>query len=227
MKATPALSRPSRDQTDLSARCGRKSCHVRTRGDSPCISPDEEQGGRPPCKSPQPTLGAVPRQSRHGGSLTRLDRGPGRTFPTRIGLALALAFGALPPALALPTGEQVVSGQVSVGRPTAQNMVVQQGTGSAIVHWNSFSIGAAEGVQFLQPGASSTILNRVVQSNPSQIAGRLTANGRVFLVNPSGVLFTRGASVDVGALVASPWASAMRISWPGDTALPERDRVRW
>ena len=133
----------------------------------------------------------------------RLDRCPGSTFPTRIGLALALAFGALPPALALPTGEQVVSGQVAVGRPTAQNMVVQQGTGSAIVNWNSFSIGAAEGVQFLQPGASSVILNRVVQSNPSAIAGRLTANGRVFLVNPSGVLFARGASVDVGALVAS------------------------
>ncbi|MDR6680713.1 beta strand repeat-containing protein, partial [Pseudomonas oryzihabitans] len=37
----------------------------------------------------------------------------------------------------------------------------------------------------------------------SRILGNLDANGRVFLVNPNGILFGQGASVNVGGLVAS------------------------
>ena len=123
--------------------------------------------------------------------------------PSAIGLAFALAFGSASTAWALPTGEQVVAGQVSVGRPNAGNMVIQQGTPSAIVNWNSFSIGGSEAVRIQQPGASSVILNRVLGNSPSDIYGQLSANGKVFLVNPNGVLFGRSASVDVGSLVAS------------------------
>jgi filamentous hemagglutinin family protein len=123
--------------------------------------------------------------------------------PRTIGLAIALAFGPVSLALALPTGEQVAAGQVSVGRPNAGNMVIQQGTPSAIVNWNSFSIGGAEAVRIQQPSASSVILNRVLGNSPSDIYGQLSANGKVFLVNPNGVLFGRSASVDVGSLVAS------------------------
>jgi large exoprotein involved in heme utilization and adhesion len=43
----------------------------------------------------------------------------------------------------------------------------------------------------------------VLGSNASVIAGKLNANGKVFLVNPAGVLFSPGASVNVGSLVAS------------------------
>jgi filamentous hemagglutinin family protein len=51
--------------------------------------------------------------------------------------------------------------------------------------------------------ASSATLNRVLDPNPSQIFGRLTAHGQVFLTNPSGIYFGRSASVDVGGLVAT------------------------
>lgn len=118
-------------------------------------------------------------------------------------VAVALALACPGAAIALPSGEQVVAGQVSVGRPNSRDLKVQQGSPSAIVNWRGFSIAGNESVSFQQPSVSSVILNRILGGNPSEIYGRLSANGQVFLVNPSGVLFGRGASVDVGGLVAS------------------------
>jgi hypothetical protein len=43
----------------------------------------------------------------------------------------------------------------------------------------------------------------VIGADPSSILGNLSANGKVFLVNPNGILFGKGASVNVGGLVAS------------------------
>jgi filamentous hemagglutinin family protein len=113
------------------------------------------------------------------------------------------------PAMAqiLPTWNNytVRGGAVSVGMPTAGGTVlpINQSTARAIVDWQGFSIGAGNAVNITQPGASSILLNRVTGTDPSTIAGSLTANGRVFLVNPSGVLFTGSSSVNVGGLVAS------------------------
>src|SRR6188508_875242 len=107
---------------------------------------------------------------------------------------------------ALPTGENVVQGGVTVSRPGAQTMQINQTTAKGIVNWQSFSIGSGERVNVLQPGASSVLLNRVVGNSPTEIFGQLNANGQVFLVNPNGVLFAPGASVAVGGLFASSLA---------------------
>jgi filamentous hemagglutinin family protein len=114
-----------------------------------------------------------------------------------------LFFGA---AHALPTGENVVQGGVTVSRPGAQTMQINQTTAKGIVNWQSFSIGSGEHVNVTQPSASSVLLNRVVGNSPTEIFGQLTANGQVFLVNPNGVLFAPGASVSVGGLFASSLA---------------------
>ena len=58
-------------------------------------------------------------------------------------------------------------------------------------------------MQFLQPNSSSVALNLVLGTNLSVIYGNLSANGQVFLVNPGGILFGSGESVNVGGLVAS------------------------
>ncbi|MGU7775905.1 beta strand repeat-containing protein [Burkholderia sp. MR1-5-21] len=122
---------------------------------------------------------------------------------TIAGAAAALFAAYAQPALANPTGAQVVSGSVSVNSPSAGQMNITQGTPNAIVNWNTFSIGASEGVSIVQPSATSALLNRVVGNDQSVIAGHLHANGRVFLVNPAGVIFTPGSSVNVGSMIAS------------------------
>ena len=102
----------------------------------------------------------------------------------------------------LPTDGRVVSGAGSIGA-VGNQMTVTQNTQNMIVNWNTFNIGSQAGVNFVQPNAQATALNRVLSADPSRIMGSLTANGRVFLINPSGVLFGNGARVDVGGIVAS------------------------
>jgi filamentous hemagglutinin family protein len=109
----------------------------------------------------------------------------------------------MPCLLANPTGAQVVAGTVNVNSPGAGQMNITQTSSNAIVNWNTFSIGASEAVRIAQPSASSALLNRVMGNDPSVIAGRLQANGKVFLVNPAGVIFAPGSSVNVGSMVAS------------------------
>jgi filamentous hemagglutinin family protein len=104
-------------------------------------------------------------------------------------------------ALANPTGPVVVSGQASFHQQGSALSVTN--SANAIIHWQSFSIGPAELTRFIQPSASSAVLNRVVGGIPSDILGALQSNGRVFLINPSGIVFGAGARIDVAGLVAS------------------------
>lgn len=102
----------------------------------------------------------------------------------------------------LPTNPQVVGGAATVTQSGNQQTVTQT-TNRAIVNWGGFSIGANNSVNFIQPGSSSVILNRVIGNDPSSIFGSLTANGKVFLVNPNGIFFGAGSSIDTGGLVAT------------------------
>lgn len=105
-------------------------------------------------------------------------------------------------AYALPEGGQVAAGQAAI--TTAGNtMTIAQQTAQAIINWQNFGIGSGEAVHINQPNSQAILLNRVVGSNPSEIFGQLTANGQVILVNPNGVFFRPGSSVDVGGLTAS------------------------
>ncbi|WP_244635444.1 filamentous hemagglutinin N-terminal domain-containing protein [Methylosinus sp. C49] len=105
-------------------------------------------------------------------------------------------------ALANPTGGVVVDGAATISSTTNVTNVVQS-TNRAIINWQSFSIGLGETVNFYQPSALAVTLNRVVGNEQSVIAGALNANGKVFLVNSNGILFTKDAQVNVGGLVAS------------------------
>lgn len=103
---------------------------------------------------------------------------------------------------ALPQGGAVVGGQATLQAQGA-GLVVQQHSPRAAIDWRSFGVAAGESVRFVQPGAHAVALNRVTGAEASAILGRLDANGQVFLLNPNGVLFGRGAQVQVGGLLAS------------------------
>jgi filamentous hemagglutinin family protein len=82
-------------------------------------------------------------------------------------------------------------------------MAIQQTSDKASINWQSFNIGSAASVNIAQPNASSVLLNRVVGNDPSQILGKLSANGQVILLNPNGILFGKDGSVTASAFTAS------------------------
>lgn len=116
-------------------------------------------------------------------------------------LVVALAALDATAAAALPVGPKVGAGSASVSQ-AGRLMSITNAPGT-ILNWQGFSIDAGETVRFIQQNAQSAVLNRVVGPNPSTLLGSLQSNGRVFLVNPNGIVFGVGARVDVAGLVAS------------------------
>lgn len=96
----------------------------------------------------------------------------------------------------------VTAGQASAAT-SGSKLTVTQSSANATLNWKSFNISSDGTVQFVQPSSSAVALNEIYDSNPSQIFGALNANGRVFLINPNGIVFGPTAQVNVGGLVAS------------------------
>jgi len=128
-----------------------------------------------------------------------------------------------PPARANPEGGAVVQGAATITQTNPKTVTVNQTTDKAVINWRGFSIGADETTRFNQPSSSSTTLNRVTGDQVSKILGTLSANGKVFLVNPNGIVFGAGSKIDVAALVASTadiktenfMAGTLRFDIPG------------
>ena len=122
---------------------------------------------------------------------------------SRAAAASASVLFAAGPLLANPNGADVVAGQATIHQHGAK-LDVFQATNKAIINWQSFDIAPDEHTQFHQTNASSITLNRVTGGqSPSQIFGQLSANGRVLIINPDGVLFGPQSRVDVAGLVVT------------------------
>jgi filamentous hemagglutinin family protein len=111
---------------------------------------------------------------------------------------IAACFGV---AQASPVNPQVVAGQASFSQQG--NVFSITNAPNTIINWQSFSVGKNEITRFIQQNADSKVLNRITGQDPSQILGSLQSNGKVFLINPNGVLFGKDARIDVNGLVAS------------------------
>ena len=144
-------------------------------------------------------------------------------------LAVAAAWGSgFSPAhaQALPTGGVAIQGTAAFNTSLANKLVVTTtngaGTNHSALNWNSFSIGAGNTTQFVQPNAASMSINRVVTNTPSQLFGTLSSNGKIVLVNQSGITVGAGAYVDTAGFTASAVgmsqadAIAGRLRFAGD-----------
>ncbi|RMH87114.1 MAG: filamentous hemagglutinin N-terminal domain-containing protein, partial [Actinomyces sp.] len=121
----------------------------------------------------------------------------------RLGRLVALCLLAgLGRAEAGPEGGNVVAGDANIVQNGATT-TVRQLSDRAIINWRSMDVGANEALRFEQPNAAAIALNRIAGARPTSILGQLTANGRVFIVNPNGVFFGSSARVDVAGLLAT------------------------
>jgi filamentous hemagglutinin family protein len=105
---------------------------------------------------------------------------------TRLGLILGLLSGST--VYANPEGANIVRGQVNFNHPDPSTLNISNSNG-AIINWQDFSIQQNEITRFIQNSANSAVLNRVTSQNPSSILGQLLSNGRVFVMNPNGIVF--------------------------------------
>ncbi len=103
---------------------------------------------------------------------------------------------------ALPTGAEVRHGTIGIAQ-TGNTLNINQSTQSGIIHWNSFNIGSAATVNFNQPNATAATLNRITGNEASVIQGAMNATGAVYVINRNGILFDKGAQVNLHSLVAS------------------------
>ena len=160
---------------------------------TPCASPDKDD-----LMTRLHPLIAGPRARASGRRASLVVS----TALTSLALCALISLGTPVQAQTLPTGGTVTAGGATI-TTSPDTMTITQSSQNTAINWQSFSIGQGGKVDFVQPNTSAVALNRVLGPDPSTIFGSLTANGRVFLINPNGVLFAQGSQVNVGGLVAS------------------------
>lgn len=156
----------------------------------------------------------------------RMPCRPAASLAALAGAGALLLPGLAPPAAAaqpgnilapntLPVVRGVASGSAQIGpavtTASGSLLTIRQQSQQAVIDWNSFNIAAGSEVRFLQPNETAEALNRIFDADPSIIQGRLTANGRIYLINSNGILFDRGSQVDTRGLLASSLALSKGI----------------
>ncbi|XKH39070.1 filamentous hemagglutinin N-terminal domain-containing protein [Azospirillum doebereinerae] len=146
---------------------------------------------------------------RRSEAIGATGSGPARRLRSTTALAgaagMAVLAAAFSPSVALanPAGGTVVAGQAAIVPGGPGQLDIVQTTSKAIIDWQRFGVGETEHTRFQQPDVNAIALNRVVGTERSDILGRLSANGQVWLVNPNGIVFGPNAKVDVGGLIAT------------------------
>lgn len=124
------------------------------------------------------------------------------------------------PSLALSTSD-VLGTTNNIGVTGTNNridveMADKAGSGAVgQVDWQNFNLGSKQHLNFGFSGISQTIINRVLGGQESKIFGKITnssctnaacnyeSSGKVVLINPAGVMFGPGSTVDLNSFTTS------------------------
>lgn len=110
-------------------------------------------------------------------------------------------------AFAAPTGEHNYTTGVNVDRNTANTTKITSKATNNVINWRDYSVNKGETVQYDGGVTTETeahnYLNIVTGANTSNINGRIEGGNNVYIVNPNGVIFGKGAEVNVGHLHVS------------------------
>ncbi|AFZ37927.1 filamentous hemagglutinin family outer membrane protein [Stanieria cyanosphaera PCC 7437] len=84
--------------------------------------------------------------------------------------------------------------------------------------FQEFNVDAGRGVYFANPDAVTNIFSRVTGNNVSNILGTLGVDGaaNLFLINPNGIIFGEGASLDVQGSFAATTADGIEFGEQGN-----------
>jgi len=121
-------------------------------------------------------------------------------FAVYLGIAYFLSSSSL--LSALPQVREVVSGEARIEGDHSNHLRITT-SDKAIINYESFNIAENQQVTFVQPKSSSAVLNRVQGKDPSSLMGRLNANGRVFLINPNGIVIGPSGFINTASFIAS------------------------
>ena len=127
-----------------------------------------------------------------------------------------------PLAFALPVQEGDMTADVTI-TPTDNNlrMDITSAATNNVINWKEFNIAKNETVAF----DANDYLNLINDTKMSEIWGKLTggSDGSIYLINPNGILFGKGAIVDVGTLYASTReiSNTLQSDFESSGTLPE------
>ena len=116
-----------------------------------------------------------------------------------------------PSLLAQVTSDETVNTQVTENGNTAE-ITGGETRGDNLFHsFQDFSVETGNEASFLNANDISNIFSRVTGGNISNIDGLISANGsaNLFLINPAGIVFGEGASLDIGGSFYGSSASSI------------------
>ena len=105
-------------------------------------------------------------------------------------------------AWALPHGGMVTKGVATLSYSTSK-LLVTQSTSSASYSWQSFNVGASQGVTYKTPGARSVSMNYIGGTTPALISGKVTSNGILYFMDANGIVFGQGSEISAAGVRAS------------------------
>lgn len=102
-----------------------------------------------------------------------------------------------------PKGGSVKHGKARISKAQSHLTEIHTETHRSVIHWDEFSLNHDEMARFIQPDNNGAVLNRVVGGKLSALNGLIESNGRVYLINPSGIIMGKDAVINTAGFIAS------------------------